>query len=334
MKTRNIVVVGSSAGGVEALKVFVRNLPASLPASIFVVNHFPSDSQSNLEKILAAERTLPCSAASNGGSIEPGRIYVAPPGYHLLLAEHEMALVYGPRENRQIPSIDALFRSAAVAFGPRVIGVLLSGTHYDGVAGMEAIAKAGGIILVQEPLDAMHPELPLNAIRQLDISHSRPAAELASLVAELVGEQVMEGPVPSSTIRLEAEIAAGKVITADEMQLLGDPSSLICPECGGALWNMRETEVDRFRCHVGHAFAAEELENLQGRDVERALWFAMRTLEDKRQLYRTLADAETARKAPTIQAEYVRKAEEAGEHAGVLRALLSQWSEHHTLELR
>lgn len=185
MAGRDIIVVGFSAGGVTALARVVANLPQGLPASILVVHHFPPSSVSALPRILERAGRLPAAHAVHDEPILPGRIYVAPPDRHLLL-DQKVVLARGPRENGHRPAIDPLFRTAAKAYGPRVIGVLLSGTLHDGTAGIMMIKQYGGLAVVQAPGDAMYSGMPSSAIAHALVDYTVPVAEMGQLLVRLV----------------------------------------------------------------------------------------------------------------------------------------------------
>lgn len=208
----DLVVVGASAGGVQALRTMVQGLPDDLAAAVLVVLHIPMGAPSALAKILARSGALPANTAQHGEQILPGRIYVAPAGQHLLVDGDRIALSGGPTENGHRPAVDPLFRSAAQHFGPRVLGVILSGSRDDGAAGLAAVAERGGVPIVQDPETAQHRSMPCAALEKLPVEHVLPPAEIGRLVAELVGGK-RTGPEPPEEPRpvqtAVAEVAAG-----------------------------------------------------------------------------------------------------------------------------
>lgn len=327
MPNRDTIVIGASAGGVQALSTLVSQFPPNLPAAVFIVLHVPSDVPSLLPSILARESRLTVAHAVNGDLIKRGTIYVAPPDYHLLIEDGQVKLVHGPKENLHRPSIDALFRSAARWAGPRTIGVVLTGARDDGRTGMRAIKQRGGIAIVQDPHEAPFPSMPLSVMQDIKVDYSLPLKQIAPLLNKLSHETAEEEG--RYTVRDEIEIEAR--ITEQEMESdeliasvekLGRISRLTCPDCHGALWEIHDDEMLRYRCHVGHAFSAESLSEGQSQMLEVALWSAVRALEEKMMLAKRIV--ERARKANHIRAArlFERRARQAEEHSYTLRQLL------------
>jgi len=327
MATRDIIVIGASAGGVQALSQLVRDLPSEIPASIFIVLHIPANAPSLLPAILAREASLPVEQGNDGEKIVHGKVYVAPPDQHLLLENGHTKLVHGPKENLHRPSIDTLFRSAARAAGPRVIGVVLTGARDDGTVGMRAVKQRGGITIVQDPLEAPFPSMPMSVMQDIQVDYSIPLREIAPLLARL-SQQRAEGeenfPMPDQ-IEIEARIAQQQMKSAEliaNVERLGKISRLTCPDCHGALWEIDDKELLRYRCHVGHAFAAESLNEGQSQMLEVALWSAVRALEEQMMLAQRIV--ERARRANHRHAvtAFERRAREAEEHSSMIRRML------------
>ncbi|MDQ7808565.1 chemotaxis protein CheB [Amycolatopsis sp. A133] len=317
IRPRDVVVVGASAGGVEALRAMVAQLPADLPAAVLVVLHMPAGGTSALPAILDRAGPLPAGAARHGDRLEHGRVYVAPPDHHLLVSDGAVALSHGPTENGHRPAIDALFRSAAVAKGAAVTGVLLSGVLDDGVAGLQAIAGQGGRVVVQDPQDALYPGMPEHALQALTPDHVVAAAGIGEVLAKVTLEQVEADSQPApEALRWENEIAsAGRV--GERVSAVGGPSEFACPDCHGVL-----ADIDRgirYRCRVGHAWTAEALVAAQGDAVEHALWTGMRALEEKASLCHRLAKLARERQSVQIAERYETQARETFEAAEVLR---------------
>lgn len=327
MATRDIIVIGASAGGVQALSTLVADLPKNLPAAVFIVLHIPSNAPSLLPDILERLSTLPVTHAVDGEPIRHGKVYVAPPDQHLLIEGEHVKLVHGPKENLHRPSIDALFRSAARWAGPRVIGVVLTGARDDGALGMRAIKQRGGLAIVQDPLEAAFPSMPLSVLQDVTVDYTLPLGEIAALLNTLSRETADdEGryPVPDE-IELESRIAAQKMDSEEliaSVERLGKISKLTCPDCHGALWEVNDEDLLRYRCHVGHAFSAEALNEGQSAMLEEALWSAVRALEEQMMLSKRIV--ERARQANQNRAAmtFEKRAREAEEHSTVLRQLL------------
>jgi two-component system chemotaxis response regulator CheB len=293
MPGRDIVAIGASAGGVEALRELVRHLPADFPGSLFVVIHIPSDAPSLLPRILSRSGPLPATHAKDGEPIAAGRIYVAPPDRHLLIRRGYLSVVHGPRENGHRPAIDPLFRSAARSYGRRAIGVVLSGNLNDGSHGLRVIKDRRGTAVVQDPEDAVYPGMPSAAIEHAEVDHVFPIAAIGDLLARLAREPIPdeEVPVPGPD-EVESEGPAklaedGERINA---RLGGDPSVYTCPECHGNLWEIRDGSLTRYRCRVGHSYTEDSLINEKGESLEAALWMALDALEEQASLTQRMAE--------------------------------------------
>ena len=300
-----IVVVGASAGGVEALTRLAGALPRDLPAAVFVVLHLPPAGTSVLPSILTRAGGLPAIAAADGDAIEAGRIYVAPPDRHLLVGPGEVNLTQGPRENGHRPAVDPLFRTAALAYGERTVGVILSGALDDGAAGLALVAEHGGTTLVQDPADALAPGMPTAALARTRADHVAPAGELGALVAASAAAR----GVPTGRPRLAPvpDPLAPADIADDEA------TGIACPDCGGSLWLAAEGGVPRFRCRTGHAYSEASLLSRQGSALETALWTALRSLEERVALLRRMSEragsADAARRFAALATDVERQAE-------------------------
>jgi len=300
LSIRDIIVIGASSGGVEALRKLVASLPEDLPASVLVVLHIPPESGSMLPEILARSGPLPARHPSDGEKPERGTIYIAPPDHHMLLGAGEIRLDRGPRENGHRPAIDPLFRTAAAAYGPRVIGVILSGGGDDGSAGLQVIKDRGGLAVVQEPADAVFAFMPSAAMLAVDVDASAPAAALAPLIVEMVSDPALSvSSVPHAPIsKEEGEIGMVEQAKKDEAEpksRTGEsgPTIITCPDCGGTLFDVSRKNLLRYRCHVGHVFSVQSLNAGQKTVIEEALWNAVRMFEERVVLSsRLLKDAE------------------------------------------
>lgn len=320
-----VIAVGASAGGVEALTRVVSGLPSDLTLPVVVVLHLPADAPSALARILDRAGPLPAAGARDGAELKPGTIYVGVPDRHLLVDDqHRILLTEGPTENGHRPAINALFRSVALAYGPRAISVLLSGVLDDGVLGSAAIKSRGGVTIAQAPSDALFPAMPANAIAAGTIDHQVPAAEIGRTLASLADRSFQEYDMePDAAMELENRIAmAARFATDYDTEALGPPSGYICPDCHGSLATVGE---GNYRCRVGHAWTPDALLRAREEEVERALWIALRSLQEKAKLSRRLAD-----KAGTgpISDRYSELAAEAEHAISVLSERLSTVSQH------
>jgi two-component system, chemotaxis family, protein-glutamate methylesterase/glutaminase len=325
MPGHHIIVIGSSAGGVDALTKLVNQLPANLPASIFTVLHIPARSPSLLPDILSRSGPLPAIHPTDGEEITNGRIYIAPPDQHLLIEQGYVHIVRGPRENRHRPAIDPTFRSAALAYGQRVVGVILTGALGDGTAGLLAIKQCGGIAVVQDPQDALYPSMPLSALANVQVDYMVPLAVIGPLLMRLVAEQVEEKEVyPLSGELKEMVLAEMKPNTSSisNSNRAGTPSAFSCPECGGVLWELQDGELLRFQCRVGHAFSVESVLDAQAEQLEAALWMALKTLEEHASLSNWIAMRTRARGQEKLARNFEEKKLQAERSALLIQQLL------------
>lgn len=290
MPGRDIVVIGASAGGVEALSRLVATLPPGFPAAVFIVLHVPGHTPSMLPDILGRAGPLPAAHARDGEPIRPGRICVAPPDFHLLLRPGHVHLARGPRENHSRPAIDPLFRSAARSYRNRVVGVVLTGYLNDGTAGLMAVRNAGGVAIVQDPRDALVDAMPRTALAMAGADHVLPLAEIGSTLTTLVNEFPPQGddPMPEPEERTAEHVLRDMKAQAAGSRT-GELAVMTCPECGGSLWQMDDEQLVRFRCHIGHAYYGETLLAEQSEALEAALWTAVRIFKEKGVLARQLA---------------------------------------------
>ena len=329
MITRDIIVIGGSAGAIEAASTVIRSLPADLPAAVFVVIHFPTDSISVLPKILERAGRLPAHHPTDGETIRHGQIYVAPPDFHLNIQDGVIRCRRGPKENGVRPAIDPLFRTAASAYGPRVIGVVLSGNLTDGTAGLQAIKRRGGVTIAQDPQGLAYQGMPRSAIANVPVDHVYPIDRIGPALVELVHTPVKE--VAAMPAENESHTAERKAVAEDRAHNDGIPSTYTCPECHGTLWEVQDGDVLAFRCRVGHAYSADALYSHQDDGIEAALWTALRALEEHAALCRRLAAKARDRGRDRSAALFSDKAIEAEHHAAVLRqAVLSASSALHT----
>jgi two-component system chemotaxis response regulator CheB len=315
------IVLGASAGGVEALSRLCAGLPADLPAAVFVAQHVAPGARSALPEVLSRAGPLPAVHAADGEAIRPGRIYVAPPDLHMLIAGDRVLLRRGPHENRTRPAADPLFRSAAAARGARVVGVVLTGMLDDGTAGLIAIKRCGGVSVVQDPADAAWPAMPRNALLRDSVDHSAPLAALPALLDRLAREPAGPSPPVPPEVAAEARIAEREIaVMAHEHPTIGVPSVLSCPHCGGVLNEIEEEKAVRFRCQVGHAYGPESLAAAQKDGLEQALATAVRTHRDRLALFRRMGDAARGKGLANAARRWDQAAAEAAAAADVIAA--------------
>ena len=260
---RDIIVIGASAGGVSALEQLVKGLPKDFPGSIFIVLHVPPFSPSKLPIILSRAVNLEVKHPKGEESIEPGKIYVAPPDHHMMIEEGKVVVSKGPKENRFRPSIDALFRSAAYVYGSRVIGIILTGSLDDGTSGMWTLKRFGGVAICQDPEEAAFPEMPQSVLEHVETDYKVNLAEMGGLLARLLEESVKDKrdipEIEEKRLSMEIKIASSDNAFERGIMDMGDMAAFTCPSCHGALVKLKEGNRVRYRCHTGHAFSASAL---------------------------------------------------------------------------
>lgn len=327
-----VVVIGGSAGALSALKIILSSLPQGFPAAILIVTHIGAN-KSLLPEILQRVTPLLVRHAVDGEPIVPGKILLAPGDEHLTVVASDGSLYarlsHGPRENHFRPAIDPLFRSAAAICGADTIGVILTGHLDDGTIGLQAVKARGGFAIVQDPLDAEAPDMPSSALRYVDVDLKLDLAHIAAalirttkVVTHPVGVQDTEAAAGTSGwIDIENRIISGES-DMEDLDKLGAPSSLTCPECNGSLWEIQHPLPSRYRCHTGHAFTTKVLAALQRSEVEEAIWSAMRALHEQERLF--LKMSETAKQLGHLESsdEYLAKSQRARKHSQALREVI------------
>ena len=302
MPFRDIVVVGASAGGVAPLQALVAGLPASYAGSVFVVLHLGPRESTYLGDVLTRAGPLPAAEVADSEPIRPGRIYVASPNRHLVVEPGLVRSLMGPKESLHRPSVDVLFRSAAIAYGDRVVGIVLSGALDDGSAGLGAIRTAGGVTVVQDPAEAEHASMPQNALARVPVEHVLPV-----------------GAIPDLLVRMAEEEAPRNGVDPAAPSGPGSPVLFSCPSCNGVLRRTVESGVERWRCRVGHAYTDESLAAEHEDNVERALWTALRILEERVGLQRSLAQTARERGLHALSGLHEEKAARAQRDVTSLR---------------
>jgi two-component system chemotaxis response regulator CheB len=288
---RDLVVIGASAGGIEALQRLAADLPADLPAAVLVVIHMHAHGPNLLPAIVQNHSRLSVKSAEDDEPIRSGRIYLCVPGYHLLIEQGRIRLTRGPRENMARPSVDTLFRSAAYYGGRRVIGIVLTGNLDDGTAGLWAIKDRGGIAMVQSPEEAEFPSMPRSAIRQVKVDQILSLSQMGKRIVELTQETITSQDDPAmrdEKLETEVDIALEANALKRGVKELGSASFYTCPECHGSMVEIREGNVRRFRCHTGHGFTEQALADHAPAAIEETMWSALAQLEEHLSLLREL----------------------------------------------
>jgi two-component system, chemotaxis family, protein-glutamate methylesterase/glutaminase len=319
----DIIVIGASAGGLQALKQLLTCLPPRLPAACFAVVHRQEGRETHLPGLLQSSGALAVKLAEDGEPIRHGTLLVGPSDRHLVVLKDRIRLSEGPRENFWRPSIDVLCRPAAVNHRSRVIGVVLSGTLDDGVAGLAAVRACGGEALVQQPEEAPFAELPRTALRQVEGARCLPIVEMGREIVRLVATEARELPPVPPELELEARIASSDTNLVSALAMPDEMSLYNCPECGGPLAAEPNRPL-RYRCTVGHAFTASSLEDGMRHQIESSLWVAIRLLQQRSNLNRTLSEKEREKGRLRGADNYLSRAEEDWGHSDVLRRLLMQ----------
>ena len=324
--TRDIVVLGASAGGVNALLALCGLLPAHFPAALLIVLHV-GNNPSVLPMLLSSRGHHRAVHGEDGLAIEAGTIYVAPPDQHMLVEDGVIRLSRGAKEHHTRPAVDPLFRSAALAYGGRVIGVVLTGRLDDGTAGLQAIKDCGGLAVVQDPADAEYPAMPQSALQSVEIDRCVPLASMASTLMQLLEEPITRAaPDPQASRRLARETAVsdGKGNAIENLRALGAPSTFTCPDCDGVLWEITDLQPPRYRCHTGHAFSLRSLVEGQTVTTEGAIWGAVRALQSHEEALRRLAGQNLHVGDQAEAAAEEARADEAAAQANLLLRMLQK----------
>lgn len=315
-----VIVIGTSAGGYSALVKLMSQLQEEFPVPVLVVQHISADASGNvLLNALNKHSKLNCKHAKNGTRLTPGYLYLAPSDHHLMIAENGKIIVTkGAQENRSRPAIDSLFRSAAVAFGNNVIGMLLTGYLDDGTAGLKAIKRCGGICIVQDPSDADYPDMPANALEQVKVDYCLPLSEMGEVLYKLISRKPKKRkPIPKD-ILIEAEIAMRILSDLPSVNALGKQVPFNCPGCGGVLWSVDNDSALRYRCHTGHSYTSAILLAEQTKKIEETMWTALRMFEERKNLLTTIAKKQKGRSSQSA----LERAKMSQVHIDRIRAML------------
>lgn len=322
-----VIVIGTSSGGLAALREFLAGLPSDLNAAVFVTMHI-GDQPSGLPNLLAQASPLPVGFAVSQEQVVTGRVYIAPPDKHLLVKKGAIQIIRSAKENHSRPAIDPMFRSAAISYGSSVIGVLMTGELDDGVVGLQAIKAYGGLAFVQDPETAEAPSMPTNALRYVTVDGCLPLTELSKRLVQVINQRTAEATAASESKRIEPfatendlaeDFSKGGASALDE---IGRVAGISCPECGGALWEV-DASSPRFRCHTGHAYTAAALFHAQDETIEEALWVAIRALHEKQLLLGRLVQSSRDGGRLGALREYELASEGLESHKATLRGLVS-----------
>ncbi|WP_206020796.1 chemotaxis protein CheB [Roseococcus sp. SYP-B2431] len=316
---KDIVTIGGSLGSSAALKRVLSDIPADFPAAVLIATHMAESSSGYLAEALAGHSALPVGQAMDGQPVEQGHVYVAAPNRHLLVDGGTILLGTGPRENMARPAVDALFRSAALSFGPRVVGLVLSGLLNDGASGLHAIKAMGGTAIVQDPFDAQARDMPLAALQTVEVDHVGPADQLAGLLRQVVREEAGPAIAAPLDLQLEVSIATGQRAGSEQLRTLGEPVPLSCPHCQGVLSEMKDGKPLRFRCQIGHAFTAEAMIASAEAGVGDAIRIAMRLMEERVELVSRMSRDARESGRPAVAELYEARAVEYAGYAATLR---------------
>ena len=320
---KKIIVIGASAGGYQAIADLVGKLPVDPDVAVFAVLHMSKDSSGSVVLHHLQQRsTLICEIAKDGAPILGGHLYLAPPDHHLMIKEGCTRVHNGPRENRWRPSIDVLFRSAAAHYGSRVIGIILSGLLDDGTSGMSAIKRSGGLCIVQEPSEAIYPDMPTSVLNAVDVDYQVPLADMSYVIADQLSKASPPMLTVPEDVKIEAEITEKLVSSIDQLQQIGTNSNFTCPDCGGGLWKIKQDGVHRYRCYTGHSYNENVLSEKQSEGFEKSLWVSIRMLEEHKNFLRVMAAHEKEAGHLAASQETARREAEAGVHIERLKSVL------------
>jgi two-component system chemotaxis response regulator CheB len=320
---RNLIVIGASAGGHAAVRKLIAQLDVQINAAVLVVLHVSKKSSGdNISYLLQKHTRLICSCPPDGTVMEKGHLYIATPNHHMMVRDGQISISQGARENKYRPSIDVLFRSAAVHYGARVIGIILTGLLDDGTSGMSAIKRCGGITVVQEPADAEYDDMPQSVINFVPVDHRSAVAEMGAVLISVLNEPLPPAiPIPRE-LEIEATLTENRMTSINQLKEIADHSDFTCPECGGGLWAIHNDPVHRYRCHTGHVFTERSLCNDQGFVLEESAWVAIRMLEERRNLLALMGThAEEAGNAMMAE-EYKQRSQGLVRHIDAMKFIL------------
>lgn len=317
-----VIVIGASAGGMRAIGTVLSALPVDIPAAIVVVIHLPRSEKGQMFlSRLQRETDMPCHLAGDDMPLRTGHVYFAPANYHTLIRKGMITLGKGPPEGNWRPSIDTTMRSAAVAFDSQCIGIILTGMLDDGTAGMEAVKRCGGYTLVQDPNEADYPDMPLSVLRSVEPDGCLTLSAIPAAILNYLQDSPEPAPIPED-LRLESNISERVATTVENLPALGTHSVYSCPQCGGGLWELKNGDITRFRCHIGHSFTGNELLSGQENSIDQTLWVALRIMEERHKLLTSIAAREEQQGLRALSGDHYSRAEELNQHIGRLKEII------------
>ncbi|HEY0045632.1 MAG TPA: chemotaxis protein CheB [Flavobacterium sp.] len=324
---KNIIVIGASAGGFPVLQNIIKGLDGSIDAAVVIVLHISRKSNSvNISELFQRHTSLKCRVAADGMALKKGYVYIAPPDHQLMVTENVLRVNQGPHENKYRPSIDVLFRSAAVNFGNRAIGVILTGLLEDGTSGMFAIKRTGGRCIVQNPDDAEYSDMPNSVLNKMEVDFKGSPTEISSILTAMTERELPPAvPIPED-IKIEAEITEKMTSKIDQLAQIADHSDFVCPECGGGLWSIKNDPVHRYRCHTGHVYTESLLHDIQEEKIEESIWVSIRMLEEKLNLLKLRANRPDEPEAG-LYSLYQRRIDDTAMHINRLKKFLVRLNE-------
>lgn len=322
MEDFRLFLIGASAGGRMAVEKVLENLSHKTPAAFMVVVHSSFDMISSFSSYLNKKVEMEVLECKENIEIHPGKVYVGVPNQHMVVLDGKLSNTNGPRENLFRPSIDVLFRSAAVAYGNRCVGILLSGRLNDGTVGLEAIKRCGGESLIQNPKTAEFSGMPMTAQKFVEIDYTAELEDIGDLIKEIIEKPLPEEVEIPYALKREAAISTKIRSQVKTEDFLGEQVALSCASCGGPLWKIKDTGISRYRCHVGHSFSEESLLLAQNENLEETLWVCLRTLEEKKVLMLNMAESFMEKGSEQIARSYSDKIQEVDEHIDRLRRIM------------
>lgn len=326
---RNLIVIGASAGGIKAIVKVIEGFPEIIDAAVMIVLHLSKNSSAeNIVQIFQRHTSLKCLAAQDRMAIEKGTVYLAQPEHHLLVSGGVIRLNQGPEENKYRPSIDVLFRSAAVHFGNRTIGVILTGMLHDGSSGMYAIKSCGGLCIVQDPLEAEYSDMPRSVLNRIEVDYTADLREIPIIVQDILSKPLPPQIDIPNELKVEAEITERLMSDINQLKKIGERSDFACPDCGGGLWEVKNDPTHRYRCHTGHVYNEKLLYELQNMQIEESIWVSIRMLEEKRSMLLLLAGRRNRNGNDSSISVPEKRIADIGEHINRLKSLVVKLSDN------